>query len=109
MHVVASTHLEGEYWWKENAFACGFGYIVDVEPMIDPLGAALYVAKYLHKDAGGQKWPKHFRRVRHSQNWPIAHEKPLEGWEWEAFSADMCWQEKHALIDMGWNVQDKRQ
>lgn len=107
-HLIAATHIEGERWWKDNAWASGFGHQVKVKPMIDVSSAIGYVTKYLTKSAGDITWPKDFRRVRHSQNWPIDKEKPLDGWVWETVSEDVCWIEKGALINMGWQVIDKR-
>lgn len=107
-HLIAATHIAALRWWKDNAYASGFGYQVDIAEMVTPADCAGYVAKYLHKDAGGIEWPKGFMRVRHSQNWPIAREKKNEDWEWQSYrNPKTVWLEKHALIDMGWNVLDK--
>lgn len=108
-HFVAATHIEGERWWKDNAYASGFGYIAKVQAMIDPKGVAYYIAKYLQKDAGDAAWPTNFRRVRHSQNWPIAKPANIEGWEFKPVREKDCWTEKHALLNMGWHVIDTRQ
>jgi len=107
-HMIAATPLSGAKWWHDTAWQTGFGYIVDVQPMIDAQGASAYVAKYLHKGSGGEVWPKGFMRVRHSRNWPMAKERPLEGWEWETIADEnTVWIEKNALLNMGWNVVDK--
>lgn len=106
-HLVAATHLNGERWWKDNAHASGWGYITDVQEMINPLKVANYIAKYLHKDAGGLDWPPGFRRVRHSQNWPIMTEQTMPGWTWDRYSDDTAWLEKNALVNLGWCVLDK--
>ena len=108
VHLIAATHLEGAKWWHDNAYKSGFGYQTKVEPIIDPAGASHYISKYLHKGAGKEDWPKGFRRVRHSQNWPVTKEKPLEGWDWITVGEGQVWQEKEALIDMGFNVRDNR-
>lgn len=107
-HLIAATHICGERWWKDNAYKSGFGYQVDIVEMVDPKACAGYVAKYLHKDAGGLDWPKGFMRVRHSQNWPISRPKKDEEWEWATYkNPNTIWTEKHALLDMGWKVIDK--
>lgn len=107
-HLIAATHLNGKRWWKNAAYASGFGYQVDVVEMVDPKACAGYVAKYLHKDAGGLPWPKGFMRVRHSQNWPISKQKKDETWEWETYkNSNTIWTEKLALLDLGWHVIDK--
>lgn len=107
-HLIAATHLNGKRWWKDAAHASGFGHQVDLVEMVNAKSCAGYVAKYLHKDAGGLSWPKGFMRVRHSQNWPISRPKKDEAWEWETYKNPFTiWTEKHALIDMGWTVIDK--
>jgi hypothetical protein len=107
-HLIAATHVTGESFWKHHAYKSGFGYILDVQENIDALSVATYVAKYLHKDGGSLNWPKGFRHIRHSQNWPIASIQPLEGWDWKTYrKRETIWTEKHALIDMGWHVIDK--
>lgn len=109
-HLIAATHISGETVWKKQAHQSGFGYMIDVQEMVTPLLAATYVSKYLHKGMGAEVWPKGFMRVRHSQNWPITKEKPLEGWEWKTYkNENTVWLEKHALLDMGWHVVDKRE
>lgn len=109
-HILAATHISSEKIWKTAAWQTGFGYIIDVDEMITPKKAAFYVSKYLTKQIAGGLWPKDFMRVRHSRNWPIAHEKPLEGWRWETYKNDeTIWLEKFALIDMGWEVVDMRE
>lgn len=108
-HILAATTIDQKSDWKKHAWASGFGYIVDVQPLVTPKRAADYVSKYLHKGQGAETWPKGFMRVRHSRNWPISQEQPLEGWEWDTYqSEDTVWIEKNALIDLGWQVVDKR-
>lgn len=107
-HLIATTHLEGKRWWKDNAWATGFGHQTDVITIDSAGKVGGYVTKYLHKDAGGIQWPKGFMRVRHSQDWPIAKEKPLKGWEWQGMTDKAAWLEKGALVNMGFEVIDKR-
>jgi hypothetical protein len=33
-------------------------------------GVSRYVAKYLFKDTMRDEWPKNWKRIRYSQNWP---------------------------------------
>lgn len=109
-HLLAATHISSKRIWKDAAFQSGFGYQIKIDEVVTPLLAADYVAKYLHKGEGAEDWPKGFRRVRHSQNWPMSTEKPLPGWDWKSYlSEETIWQEKHALLDMGWEVIDKRE
>lgn len=109
-HLIAATHIDGARFWKQQAYESGFGYIIDLQPMVTPLKAATYVSKYLHKGMGAEQWPKGFMRVRHSRNWPITKDAPLDGWEWQTYSKDeTIWIEKNALINLGWEVIDKRE
>lgn len=109
-HLLAATNYNTKSTWKEWAWDTGFGYIVDVQPAIDPKQAANYISKYMHKGQGAEDWPKGFRRVRKSGNWPMSEEQPMEGWNWDTYkNEDTVWLEKMALIDMGWEVVDKRE
>lgn len=108
-HLLAATHFRTQKSWKEFAFETGFGWKVDVQPLVDPKGAAQYVSKYLHKGQGAEQWPKGFMRVRHSRNWPMSTEAPMPGWEWVTYkNDDTVWLEKNALINLGWEVIDNR-
>jgi hypothetical protein len=69
VHMLTTSILE-KRWWKDNGAECGFGYMADREPLCSPEGAAWYVSKYTTKSLEGEKWPKGFRRVRTSQNFP---------------------------------------
>lgn len=109
-HLLAATHYDTEKSWKDFAFGAGFGWKVDAQGLVTPSKAAAYVAKYLHKGQGKEDWPKGFRRVRKSNNWPISEPQIIPGWEWATYrNEDTIWQEKHALIDLGYEVIDNRQ
>lgn len=109
-HLLAVTHIAAWAIWKKHAHASGFGFIGDLKENIDPNQVANYVTKYLHKGIGAEQWPTDFRRVRHSQNWPIAQEQPLDDWRWlNLRNEDTAWLEKSALINMGYRVVDKTQ
>lgn len=50
---------------------CGLGWQYDISELASIEGASRYVAKYLFKaDLFTTKWPKKWRRVRYSNNWP---------------------------------------
>lgn len=68
MHLLATNSLP-ERWYKDTCASCGLGYQVKVIPIENEGQAAGYVAKYLLK-ASQDEWPKGFRRVRTSQNFP---------------------------------------
>lgn len=79
-HFITNEPL-CERFWKDHARASGMGFMADGgDANIPPKAAAGYASKYLTKSFQFQ-WPKGFRRVRTSQNFPKL--PPLEkepGW-----------------------------
>ena len=67
MHALVSRGVE-KAWLKTSARECGLGYMADVKPVDQSIGAAFYVSKYLAKF--GEVWPTGWRRVRLSNGWP---------------------------------------
>ena len=109
-HILAATDIHREKDWKFHAHKSGFGWKVDVDPVISAKDAAGYVSKYLHKGVGKEVWPDNFRRVRCSRGWPNAHQREDGAWRWlQYLNQNIIWQEKNALLDMGWTVLDKRE
>lgn len=107
-HMVAATHIQSKNWWKRAAWETGFGYIIDVQKLVDPLIVAAYISKYLTKQVADTHWPRHFRHVRHSQNWPKSKPEEIKGWEWERYTCRD--QAKIDLMDLqvsGWKLIDK--
>jgi hypothetical protein len=83
-HLIETSHLS-KRWYKDNARECGLGYEVDIDGIRSPEGAAWYVAKYVGKGLESTAWPRGFRRVRTSRNWPpMPILPPLIGWTWRA-------------------------
>lgn len=81
-HLIETSGLP-KRWFKDNARECGLGYEVDVDTIRSPEGGAFYVAKYLGKQLEAQQWPKGFRHVRTSRDFPpLPALEKLEGWEW---------------------------
>lgn len=75
-HFITDAPLQ-ERWLKDNARGVGFGYMADVELIQSAWRTAGYVLKYLGKDLGLLNWPKFYRRVRTSRNWPALPEREL--------------------------------
>ncbi len=75
VHLLTTASVS-KRWLKDNAASCGFGYIADIEQVLHAGKAASYVAKYLTKQSHALKWPRYFRRVNTSREWPRPH--PLE-------------------------------
>jgi hypothetical protein len=79
-HAIETFNL-GSRWWKDNAAACGLGYIAEEEPARTAAGAAWYISKYLAKTLAVTQWSPGFRRVRTSIRWPALPEMPRsEDW-----------------------------
>lgn len=68
--VAKHTTLQTESFEKA-CFECGLGWQYDLSALESVEGASRYVAKYLFKETiFATVWPKGWRRVRYSQNWP---------------------------------------
>lgn len=56
---------------EQASIRAGLGWVYDLSELRSVEGASRYVAKYLFKEAIFTTiWPKGWRRVRYSQNWP---------------------------------------
>jgi len=53
-----------------QAVKSGLGVQCRISAVDQVEGVSRYIAKYLFKDMVATKWPKSWRRVRYSQNWP---------------------------------------
>ena len=83
MHVhLICTHTDDKRFWKDAPAYRGFGYMNYCEPVRDPARAAFYVSKYLGKQLELNTWPKHWRRIGTSRNWPALDDpEPSPFWE----------------------------
>lgn len=75
IHLLVAASVT-ERWCKDNAAQVGLGYIGEYEQVRTAGKAAWYVSKYLTKESHKLQWPKYFRRVNTSRNWP--RPEPLE-------------------------------
>jgi len=57
-------------WFRQANVKAGLGVECDLSLIRTPEAAAVYVSKYLFKEAVNTKWPKGWRRVRYSRSWP---------------------------------------
>lgn len=62
-------------WFMERNVSAGLGKMTDCTKIESAIGVAVYVSKYLFKDAQETLWPKGWKRVRYSQNWPKLPDK----------------------------------
>lgn len=69
-YVAKHTTLQTESL-ETACFDAGLGWQYDLSALESVEGASRYVAKYLFKETIFETiWPKKWRRVRYSQNWP---------------------------------------
>jgi len=78
---------------EQACYRSGLGWQYDLSELQSVEGASRYVAKYLFKETiFTTKWPKGWRRVRYSQNWPKLPEVKgdamilLSAWDWITLS-----------------------
>lgn len=57
-------------WLVKACQRAGLGRMTDISEISSPVAVAVYVAKYLFKDAMQTEWPKGWKRIRYSQSWP---------------------------------------
>jgi hypothetical protein len=91
IHIHAIT-LAGtnKRWWKDNARACGMGYMAEEEAVYSASGAGFYVGKYLSKQLSDARWKKGFRRVRTSLHFPKLPPLPRDdNWVFEILKGGM--------------------
>jgi len=70
---VKVNEWQGAYrsdWMQSAVIKAGLGEQYDVSVVHTVDAASRYVAKYLFKESLHTQWPKGWKRVRYSQNWP---------------------------------------
>jgi hypothetical protein len=65
-------------WFRKTNVSSGLGQECDISAVRNPVAVAVYIAKYLFKEAINTQWPKGWKRVRYSQNWPKLPERKSE-------------------------------
>lgn len=88
IHADGTIHIHGLFsgeiqtrWWKDNARACGLGYMAQSEGITSILQAVNYCTKYITKQMGVASVSKNFRRINYSRGFP-AKGKPESHMEW---------------------------
>lgn len=106
VHAIESAGV-GRTWLKRAARESGLGYMDDETLLKSPRGAAHYTSKYLGKSLECCDWPKGFRRVRASRNWPKLPEQPLpEGWNFTPLEKSIPLQSEIDRYEIdGWRVE----
>lgn len=57
-------------WFVKKNISAGLGRQCEITEIRSPQAVAIYIAKYLFKNAMLTKWPKGWKRIRYSQSWP---------------------------------------
>lgn len=72
-----------------SSVSAGLGVQARISLVDSPEACSRYIAKYLFKNTAFEDWPKGWKRVRYSQNWPKLPEKSnprafviLSAWDW---------------------------
>lgn len=73
--AIAKRDCYFSTWLMKRAESAGLGRMIDISLVDNPHGVGSYVAKYLFKDIQTHIWPRHWKRIRYSRNWPkVQHE-----------------------------------
>lgn len=81
-------------WTRKQCVRSGLGDQYDISRVREPEAVSRYLGKYLFKTTAFERWPKNWRRVRYSQNWPQLPETDSEAF---ALVKDSDWQKLAAL------------
>lgn len=103
--------------WLQNAIIkAGLGPQYDISIASSPDGASRYVAKYLFKPTIFENsWPKGWKRVRYSQNFPRLPERETdafvllsqEDWHWLGRRASIVEVgDSETLLDVRWHLRN---
>lgn len=57
-------------WLEKRCLAAGLGPQCTITLIVSAGAVAVYVSKYLEKQLNTDMWPKHWRRIRYSKDWP---------------------------------------
>lgn len=116
-----STRTEREIalrsdWFMSAVERAGLGSQYDISIASSPEGASRYVAKYLFKPSIFENtWPKGWKRVRYSQNFPRLPERETdafvllsdEDWRWLGRRASIVEvQDSETLLDVRWRLRN---
>lgn len=83
LHSICGS-VATKRWWKDNSVKSGGGFIADIEPCRDPGRAGAYATKYLGKSLTISTWPKSYRRIRTSRDWPKMPRPEVDtNYEWK--------------------------
>jgi len=88
LHGIVAAQLETR-WLKDNARACGFGYMADAQIVQNVYEVVSYTAGYMGKTLQNSNFAKGFHRYRTAQHWPHLPELPEPpGWNFTLVARD---------------------
>jgi len=94
LHGIVSASL-GTRWFKDNARACGLGFMADAQTVRSVNGVVGYTAGYMVKMLQFSNFGKGFRRVRTSGGWPKLPDMPEpQGWNFSVMARDAALDEE---------------
>jgi Zn-finger protein len=94
IHQDGTIHIHGVFsgrvstrWWKDNARACGLGYMAESAGLESILQAVNYCTKYIQKQMGVASITRNFRRINYSRGFP-ATKRTESVLEWRMLETD---------------------
>ena len=104
MHGLLATP-EKTRWWKDNNYDVGGGYMAKAKPCHYHTQVAGYMTKYMAKQMALNRWPKSYRRIRTSRNWPVLKKQRItEGLDYVPILHQQAEATVQALWDEGYDV-----
>jgi len=82
-------------WFRDANLKAGLGAECDISAVQSAAAVSRYVAKYLFKQTALDTWPKGWKRIRYSQNWPKLTERENQ----TAFPV-ITWADWHRVWDL---------
>lgn len=65
-------------WFSNANISAGLGEQCRISLVSSAAAVSRYVAKYMFKETMSEDWPKNWKRVRYSQNWPkLTRDEPI--------------------------------
>jgi hypothetical protein len=88
IHILYDGRITNK-WLKENSVACGMGRQTKAVRLREPKASGFYVSKYISKSLSETLFPKRFKRVRYSNDFPE--------FEFESKESEYTWNAVHKL------------
>lgn len=73
----ADAHNLVSEWLVKRCVSAGLGPQCRLSEVQSPLAVAAYISGYLQKQLQADVWPKHWKRIRYSRQWPVMPEREV--------------------------------